>query len=378
MKCNCCKRTISSETFEALDGFCEVCYESLLPTINEMTLKNLKKLSESQPWEQRLDNGKIYCACYLPEMIVFDDKTNNFIIDFGDVGLKRIGNLIGLGGFYYDADYYFAVSPEKVIEAWKWFNIKTESNDDYWMAIEAETVWDFLRYNWRPFTMDYRESLIVSILSLVVDLRRLDSLKVDVTTKLSEIKNEKLRGNMETYRKLTDNEFHNSAKSTKNAFLRIRKIRQELANLSAETRLAFFAKVKGFNVIISKSPDLLISKKKVEVKRPKVKFVNARKQADMNNGMLFLHEDKCVIEDISAHIKKGFDQKADIVAIEVNHLEKRPISGFNSKWLGGIIGLEKALHNAINYGKKGTVLLFKCRREGYQGRVLRCKEMKAD
>jgi hypothetical protein len=130
MKCNCCKRTISSETFEALDGFCEVCYESLLPAINEMTLKNIKKLSESQPWEQRLDNGKIYCACYLAEMIVFDHKANKFNIDFGDVGLKRIGNLIGLGGFYYDADYYFAVSPEKVIEAWNWFNIKTESNDD--------------------------------------------------------------------------------------------------------------------------------------------------------------------------------------------------------------------------------------------------------
>jgi hypothetical protein len=378
MKCNCCKRKIPSETFEALDGFCEVCYESLLPTINEMTLKNIKKFSESQPWEQKLDNGKIYCACYLPEMIVFNNKTNNFNIDFGDVGLKRIGNLIGLGGFYYDADYYFAVSPEKVVEAWNWFNVKTESNDDYWMAIEAETVWDFLRYNWRPFTTDYRESLIVNILSLVVDLRRLDSLKVDVTTKLLEIKNEKIRGNMEAYQKLTDNEFHNNAKSTKDAFLRIRKIRQELANLSAESRLAIFAKDKGFDVIISKSPDLLINKKRVEVKRPKVKFVDARKQADMNNGMLFIQEDKSIIEDISAHIKRGFDQKADIVAIEVNHLEKRPISGFNSKWLGSIVGLEEALHNAIDYGKKGTVLLFRCRREGYQGRVLRCKKLKAD
>jgi hypothetical protein len=129
------------------------------------------------------------------------------------------------------------------------------------MAIEAETVWDFLRYNWRPFTTDYRESLIVSILSLVIDLRRLDSLKVDVTTKLLEIKNEKIRGNMETYQKLTDNEFHNNAKSTKNAFLRIRKIRQELANLSAETRLAFFAKVKGFDVIIARYSESEIAEK---------------------------------------------------------------------------------------------------------------------
>ena len=104
MKCNCCKRTIPSEIFEALDGYCEVCYESFLPAINEMTLKNIEKLSQSQPLEQKLENGKICYACYLPEMIVFDNKTNNFNVDFEEAGLKRIGNLIGLGGFYYEAD----------------------------------------------------------------------------------------------------------------------------------------------------------------------------------------------------------------------------------------------------------------------------------
>ena len=379
MECNVCKRRIPPETFEALDGFCEVCYEYLLPTKNEMTMKNIKKLSEAQPWEQKLNNGKIYCACYLPEMIVFDNKTGNFNIDFGDWGLKRIANLIGLGGFYYDADYYFATTPEKVIEAWNWFNAKTESNIEYWMAIEAETVWDFLKHNWSPFATDFRESLIVNILSLIIGLRTLDSLGVDVTSKLLEIKNEKIKGNMESYQKLSENgKFHTNTKVTKIAFLRIRKVRQELTNLSAESRLAIFAKDKGFKVKISKSPDLLIDDKRIEVKKPKVKFVNPRKQANMTNGMLFLHEDDSIIEDISAHIKRGFAQKADIVAIEVNHLEKRCVSGFNSKWLGSIVDLEKALHNAINYDKRGTILLFKCRREGYQGRVLRCKETRTD
>jgi len=94
--------------------------------------------------------------------------------------------------------------------------------------------------------------------------------------------------------------------------------------------------------------------------------------------MLLLHEDDSIIEDISAHVKRGFAQKADIVAIEVNHLEKRCVSGFNSKWLGGIVNLELALLNAINYEKRGNVLLFKCRREGYQGRVIRCKETRRD
>jgi hypothetical protein len=377
MECRTCKKVIPSETYEALDGFCEVCYELVLPTINEMTMKNIKNFSSSQAIEQRFDNGKIQYACYLPEMIVYDNKNGKYNIDFGDTGLKRIGNLIGLGGFYYDADYYFASTPEKIIEAWNWFNARTETTDDYWLAIEAETVWNFLKYNWSPFTTEFREMYLADILSLINDLHTLQSLKVDVTPKLLEIKNEKIKGNIEAYQRLTENEnFHINSRATKTAFLRIRKIRQELANLSAESRLALFAKDKGFKVIISKSPDLLIDDKKVEVKKPKVLFDKPRKQANRINGVLFIHEDKSKIENLSQHIKNGFKQKADIVAIEVNHLEKRPISGYNPKWLGGIVALERALQNAINYDKKGIVLLFKCRGEGYQGRVLRCKEIK--
>ncbi len=245
--------------------------------------------------------------------------------------------------------------------------------------MEAETVWDFLRYNWRPFTANFRESLIVNMLSLILDLYQLDSLKVDVTAKLLEIKNEKIKGNMEKYQKLMKSDSQVDIKLLKKAFLRIRKTRQELANLSAESRLALFAKQKGFDVVISKSPDLLINKKRVEVKRPKVLYADARKKAkkaEMNDALLFLQEEQCTIEDIASHIRRGFKQGGDIVAIEVHHLDKRPISGFSSKWLGNVIELERALLNAVNYDKKGIVLLFKCRRANYQGRVIRCKEIK--
>ena len=262
LKCNWCKKSISSETFEALDGYCEICYKIALPAINEMTIKNIKKLTEAKPLEAKLRSGKIFCACYLPEMIEFDEKTNNFNIDLGEAGLKRIDNLIGLAGFFYDTEYYFATTPEKVIEAWNWYNLKTKTDEDYWMAVEAETVWDFLRYNWRPFTSNFRESLILNMLSLIIDLYQLDSLKVDVTAKLLEIKNEKIKGNMETYQKLIKNDFQVDIKLVKKAFIRIRKTRQELANLSAESRLALFAKQRRFEVLISKSPDLLINKKR--------------------------------------------------------------------------------------------------------------------
>jgi len=115
-------------------------------------------------------------------------------------------------------------------------------------------------------------------------------------------------------------------------------------------------------------------KRALEVKKPKVKFVRPKKDYVKHAVVIIIHEYDSVIEDLSSHIRRGFNQKADIVAIEVNHLERRPITGFNAKWLGQSVNLEKALNNAIAYEKKGIVLLFKCRREGYRVRVLRCKK----
>lgn len=375
MNCNVCKKSVSPEIYDALEGMCEECYQLLLPVINERKIENIKNLAKEQPYEKRQENGKVSYACYLPEMIVFDDKSHNFHIDFDEVGLKRIGNLIGMAGFYYDSEYYWATTPESILNAWNWFNIKTESNDDYWMVIEGETVWDFLQHNCSPYATVFRESLIVNILSLITDLHTLESLGVDVTSKLLEIKNEKIKGNMDAYQRLSNKaEFHTSAKAVKIAFSRIRKVRQELANLSSETRLALFAKHAGFQVTISKSPDLLIDNKRIEVKKPKVKFVRPKKDYTKHDVMIIINEDDSELEDLSSHIRRGFDQKADIVAIEVNHLDRRTITGFNAKWLGQSVNLEKALRDAIAYQKKGIVLLFKCRREGYRGRVLRCKK----
>jgi hypothetical protein len=347
----------------------------MLPVMNEMIIKNIRNFAGSKAIEHRLDNGRIAFACYLPEMTVYDINTNRYHINFGKVGLKRNGNLLGLAGFFYDSDRYFAATPQKVIDAWNWFNKETQSTDDYWQAIEAETVWNFFRYNWSPFNFEFREGYIANIISLINDLHTLDLLGINVNEKLLEIKNEKLKGNMEAFQRLSNNEaFHVNNMVTKNAFLRIRKVSQELANLSSETRLALFSTRRGFKVALSKSPDLLIEGKRIEVKSPKVLFNNPRKQAERINGVLVLNEENCRIENLTNSIRKGFNQGANIVAIEVNHLDRRRISGYSTKWLGGIIPLEKALRNSLSYQKKGTVMLFRCRKdEGYTGRVLRCK-----
>jgi hypothetical protein len=267
-------------------------------------------------------------------------------------------------------------TPEKVIDTWKWFSSKIEESDDYWDALEGETLYDFLQHNWSPFSTDFRESLIVDIISLMLDLRMLESAKIDASSKLSEIRDEKIKGNVKAFEELSANaKFHTSAKMVRLAFLNIRKIRRELNNLSSETTLARFAKENGFQIILSKSPDLFINKKRVEVKRPKVLYINPRKQASMHEGLLILNEDNSIIENLSKHIERGFDQKADIVAIDVNHLERRQINGFKAKWLTPIMSLENALQDALSFEKKGIVLLFKCRRDGYQGVVLRCKKL---
>ena len=338
-------------------------------------MENIKKLATESAIEKRLENGKVFIACYLPEMIVFDDRSNDFHIDFGDIGLKRKENLIGMAGFYYDSEYYWATTPENILNSWNWFNAKIESNDDYWMAIEGEIVWDFLQHNWNPYATEFRENLTVNLLSLIIDLHALELLGVNVSEKLSEIKNEKIKGNMDAFLELSQKkEFHTSYKTAKTTLSRVRKVRRELANLSSETRLALFAKREGFKVTIQKSPDLLIDNKRVEVKKPKVRFDYPKKDYKTHNFMKIIHEDDSIVEDLSNHIRNGLKQKADIVAIEVNHLVKRPIKGFKTKWLGQSNNLAKALQDAISYKKKGIVLLFKCRRTGYHGRVLRCKK----
>jgi hypothetical protein len=106
MNCRSCNRKIPPLMYEILEGFCQQCFEVVLPAINEMRNKNIKNLTEMEPILYR-DKGKVFLACYLPQMIVYDFNTNNFRVNFGDSGLKRKGDLVGFAGFYYDAEHYW-------------------------------------------------------------------------------------------------------------------------------------------------------------------------------------------------------------------------------------------------------------------------------
>jgi hypothetical protein len=380
-----CGKLISEEESEKLGGFyCKDCFMKIDQILREKKIQMAIKLSKTQPVVMRQENGKPYFAFTLPTIIeVVEDKSEKpdvkkflFNINLGQSGLKRIGDLLGMAGFYYDAEYYWETTPENVINAWNWFSQKTQANDDYWDAVEGDAVRDFLDNNWNPLpnpmTNEFRDSLTLHILSLIIDLYALDKIGVDVSKKLSEIKRH-MKGQIESYEKLSSNiEFPTNFKVSRNAMSRVTNLRMYLANLSAESSLARLAKIYGFNVILAVHPDLIINGKKVDVKKPVDRFTTPKNRDFLTS----IPEDSAVMENLSNHIREGFRQKVDIVAIKVNHLDKRPIKGFNPKWLTPSMLLKNAIQNAINYDKKGIVLLFTENSKGYFGRVLRCKKIR--
>jgi DNA-directed RNA polymerase subunit RPC12/RpoP len=375
--CSNCGKPINEDS-EKRGGLCPECFKELVRVFNEKKVKNAIEFCRNhQPIIKKQENGKPFYACYLPTMMeaieVESEKPNvkriDFRIDFGQGGLQRIGNLVGMAGFYYDSEYYWASTPEKVFDAWNWFNQKTQANEDYWMAIESDTVRDFIDNNWRPFNYEFRDALTASILSLILNLYTLDSMNVDVSKKLSEIR-QQMRGRIVKYERLSRSvSFSTNYKVSRKAMGRVTDLRLFLAHLSSESRLATFAKLNGFDVALSIMPDLIINGKRIDVKKPVERYVIPENRP---NFITFVSDESTVIENLSNHVSEGFRQGVDVVAIEVNHLEKRPIKGFNSKWLGPTMALKNALMNAISYDKKGTVLLFRINSKGCFGRVLRC------
>ncbi len=375
-----CGKSINEKDSEKRGGLCKDCFKEFVRVFNEKKIQNAIRFCEShQPVVKKQENGKPFYACYLPTMMeaieVKTEKPNvkriDFKIDFGQGGLRRIGNLVGMAGFYYDSEYYWASTPENVFDAWNWFNQKTQANDDYWMAIESDTVRDFIDNNWRPFNYEFRDSLTASILSLILSLYALGSMNVDISKKLSEIR-QQMRGRIEKYEKLSRNvKFSTDYKVSREAMRRVTDLRLFLTHLASESVFATYAKLHGFDVALSIRPDLIINGKKVDVKKPVERYAIPKNR----DFITFVSDESTVIENLSNHIREGFRQKVDIIAIEVNHLEKRPIKGFNSKWLGPPVVLKNALMNAISYDKKGTVLLFKTNTKGCFGRVLRCRKL---
>lgn len=184
----------------------------------------------------------------------------------------------------------------------------------------------------------------VHFFSLLVNLYELDLAGIDTSPKIEEFGHQ-IRSYMREFEKWID-------KRPWRAILGTEGLRQYLSNVSSECMLARAAKLYGFDVKLGKHPDLTINGKKIEVKR----LSSYDKYANLSNP-----------------IDKGLDQNPDIVAIEVNSLEKRTIEGYKANWLGRG-SLSNALKTALAFGKSGNcVLLFSGTKQGLKGRIILLK-----
>ena len=291
-------------------------------------------------------NDKVIFEFNIGELInVKEGKLN---IELGEAGLKTKGNLVGMSGLYYSPELFGGGNVQNVHNSWDWFMKKIPQDPETFQnVLEAESVLELL-------LAPIEEGLLYYFLSLVVDLYELDSLGVDLDSKITELRRQ-VKGHMRKYEKLKD-------KTKPDALSRIRKLRLYLADLSSECRLAKLAKLYGFNVKLGIHPDLTIDGRKIEVKRVRRKYNISKSEVTLP------------LISLSNPIKQGLRQNADIVAIDVNNLEKRNIKGFKTVWLGRTT-LKNALQNALAYRKNGNyILLFLGTNKDYYGRIILLKK----
>jgi len=344
-------------------------------SLQERVIRRIQRLCENpQPVILRLKNGEPYYACYLPVMVKIHEidsgklsvRKFNIEVDFSQIGLNVKDNLVGMGGFYYNPKYFGGDNAQKVIAAWDWFLKKMQvDEEDFLVALEGELVWETL-------LTGFEEGLTYYVLSLVVDLYALDSLGLNVTTKISEV-GKQIRNHMRVYEKLSrKKEFSLSVKAVGDAYYRIKNLRLYLANLSSESRLARLAKLYGFDVKLGIHPDLTINGKSVEVKRVRGKYIIPKEREAL---ITIISSESASITSLSNPIREGLRQGADIVAIEVGDLKKKDVKGFKTTWLGKDT-LERVLRSAAGYNRKGIILLFSSTLEGIFGRIILAKTKK--
>lgn len=311
----------------------------------EALLRRILWLSnQKEPLVVRM-NDEVLFEFNVGELITLKEGQLN--IELGEVGLKTKDNLVGMSGLYYSPKLFGGGNVQNVHNSWDWFMKKIPlDSETFQKVLEAGSVLELL---FAPI----EEGLLYYFLSLVVDLCELDSVGVDVGSKISELRKQ-VKGHMRKYEKLKD-------KTVVGALFRIRNLRLYLADLSSECRLARLGKLYGFNVKLGIHPDLTIGGRNIEVKRVKRKYTISKSEVELP------------IVSLSNPIRQGLKQNADIVVIDVNNLEKRSVKGFKTVWFG-ITTLRNALRDALAYEKNGDcVLLFLGTNKGYFGRIVLLK-----
>lgn len=296
----------------------------------ERFFKNMwNALNQKKPSILRDNKGKEIAKFDIGRL--FRENEGKIEVDFGSFGLKVEGNFVGLGHILYDSEYLGAQSIQEVLESWNWLLEKTHVDSEILqMALNTSSLIIILKTG-------IEEGLDVYIFNLAINLRRLESLGVNVTPKIEEF-GEEIRGHIRSFQKWEKKRIWEGIVTTQ-------KLRKYLCNVSSECYLALISKFYGLDVRLGKHPDLIINDKKVEVKR-----------ASSYN--------------LSSSIKSAQGQIHDIIAIKVDSLKQRPIPHHEATWLNEE-KLKDAIMNALTLRQTGDiVLLFMTTLEGLKGRII--------
>jgi len=299
----------------------------------ERFFKNMwNALNQKKPSILRDNKGREIARFDIGKL--FREKDGKIEVDFGKFGLKVEGKFVGLGHILYNPEFLGAKSVHEVLESWDWLIEKTHvDSENLQMALETCSLIVILKTG-------IEEGIDINIFNLAVNLRKLESLGIDVTPKIEEF-GEEIRGHIKSFWKW-------EKKGIWGGILTVQALRKYLSNVSSECFLARISKSYGFDVRLAKHPDLIIDGKRVEVKR-----------AHSYN--------------LSSSIKGAQGQLHHVMAIEVDSLKQRPIPNREAIWSneGELKGaIANALTSRWNYD---TILLFTATLEGLKGRIVYLK-----
>lgn len=261
--------------------------------LEDTFFKNLwKALNQKKPTILRDYKGKEIARFSIGELI--KEKNGNIAIRFGSIGLTVKGKFIGLGHIQYGPEFLGARNTREVFDAWNYIVKRFKVNaSDLQFVLEASSLM-------RLMLIGVEIGQDVNILSVFIDLTKLESLGINIEPKINEF-GRQIKGHLKSFSTL---EKENILLALMGVAL---KLRSYLNNVSSESALARIANYYGFDVAFGKNPDLTINKKGIEVKN--------------SNSPDFR---TCLI--------KAQTQPHDIIAIEVNSLEQLEIQDYQSIW----------------------------------------------
>ncbi|MCW4025270.1 MAG: hypothetical protein NWF01_09590 [Candidatus Bathyarchaeota archaeon] len=377
MKCKKCDNLIGKKEYDKYFGLCKKCVndnpEFLLAKYQTKIRIFKQVFSSPAPLVVYNDDMTPRFICNLPKMVTITDPSEeNFALKIvlNNAVFEREGNTVGFAGFLFDSKFHWATTPENMIHAWNWFNKTLNVDDDFWRNIAIDTIRDTLDNSWNTYENEMNDTFIVDILYLIWALYNLDKLGIDTKEKFSEIRMH-CKGRTRTFEKLSKkSQFSYDFRFSREACQRITDIRKTFAHMASEAKLAALSKGYGFDVELSNNPDIKINGRWVQVKKPIEHYITPQNL----HGIVTITNETTEIEKLAGLIKDGFRQNADIVAIEVNHLDDRIIDGYKAVW-GKEMKLANALTLALGYTTKSIVLVFKETEKGWRGRIVKCKKI---